>query len=144
MTDINKVKSISAKFRKAIKECKNSELPLSLSDFPVGSCSDASMLLGTYLKINGFGDFNFVKGKRGKGDALETHYWLQQENMIVDITADQYDGIDDEIIITSVDSEWHNSFDQEIIQEADYRMIDANDVRKHLNAVFKYIVQSKL
>ena len=141
MKDKSKIKVFSARFRKAIKQCDSSELPLSLADFPVESCADASMLLGTYFKDRGLGSFNLIKGKRGEGRSLQTHYWLEKDNIIVDITADQFDDISEEIIITSIDSNWYNSFDKEIRQEADYRMIDARDVRNHLSAVYDYILQ---
>lgn len=141
MKDESKIKELSVRFRKAILKCDNSELPCSLANFTVGSCADASMLLGTYFKDNGIDAFSFIKGKRGAGSTLETHYWLEKDNMIVDIAADQFEDISEEIIITSIDSNWYNSFDKEIRQEADYRMIDAVDVRNHLEAVYNYIVQ---
>jgi len=140
--DIEQIKKLSEKFRRAIERCERSELPLSLENFPIGSCSDASTLLGTYLKDNGFGDFHLVKGRRGEGAGLETHFWLEKENLIVDITADQFDGIKEDIIITSTDSEWHNSFTKIILREADYRQIVAMDVRRNLDAVYDFILSN--
>ena len=142
--DIHKIRKLSEKFIRAIRKCDSSELPLSLADFPVESCSDASMLLGSYFKDNGLGDFDFVKGRRGQGVKLETHYWLQRNTLIVDITAFQFEGIDDEMLITNTDSEFHNSFEQKIIQQADYRLIEAPDVERHLHAVYEYIYQHGL
>ncbi len=144
VSDRNKIKTLSEKFRQAILRCDRSELPYSFDNFPANSCSEASRLLGTYLKDNGFGDFNFVKGKRGHGDTLETHYWLQKDNVIVDITANQFNGIDAVVLITNMDSALHNSFDQEIIEQADYRLIEAIDIRNHLGAVYDYILQQEI
>jgi hypothetical protein len=141
MKEENKIKELSVRFREAILKCDSLELPSSLADFPSCSCADASILLGTYLIDNGINPFSLIKGKRGKGSAFETHYWLEKDNMIVDITADQFDDISDEIIITSIDSNWHNSFEKEIIREADYRIIGARDIRNHLSAVYDYILQ---
>lgn len=113
---------------------------MSLENFPTGSCCDASTLLGTYLKDNGLGDFYFVKGSRGEEAELETHYWLEKEDIIVDITADQFAGINEEVIVTSTDSKWHKSFTKTILRKAHHREIEAVDVRDHLDAVYDFIL----
>ncbi len=141
MSDENKIKELAVRFRETILKCDTLELPLSLADFPTGSCADASMLLGTYFKDNSINGFILIKGKRGEGSSLETHHWLEKDDMVVDITADQFEDINEEIIITNINSNWHDTFDKEILQEADYRMIDARDVKEHLEAVYDYILQ---
>ncbi len=144
VSNIDKIKVLSKRFRQAILNCDRSELHYSFNDFPVGSCSEASRLLATFLKDNGFGDFNFVKGKRGQGEALETHYWLEKDNVIVDITANQFEGIDDDVFITNIDSALHRSFDQEIMGLADYRLIEAIDVRDLHHNNYVYILEQGL
>ncbi|MFA5846272.1 MAG: hypothetical protein WC855_05170 [Thermodesulfovibrionales bacterium] len=99
------------------------------------------MLLGTYFKDNGIDGFILIKGKRGEGSSLETHYWLEKDDMLIDITADQFEGINEAIVITDTNSSWHGTFAKEIRQEADYRMIAASDVRKHLEAVYDYVLE---
>jgi len=141
MRNEDRIRELAARFRETILKCNKSELPLSLADFPTGSCADASMLLGTYFKDNGIDGFILIKGKRGEGSSLETHYWLEKDDMLIDITADQFEGINEAIVITDTNSSWHGTFAKEIRQEADYRMIAASDVRKHLEAVYDYVLE---
>src|SRR3990170_199099 len=140
MTDEDRIGELAVRFREAILKCDMSELPLSLADFPTGSCADASMLLGTYFKNNGINGFFLIKGKRGEDSSLETHYWLEKGDMLVDITAVQFEDINEEIVITDTNSIWYGAFDKEILQEANYRMIAAKDVREHLEAVYYYVL----
>ncbi|MBN1800432.1 MAG: hypothetical protein JW891_02945 [Candidatus Lokiarchaeota archaeon] len=141
MEEKNIIKELARKFRKAILECDSSELPLSLANFPSESCADASTLLGSYLNDNNILQFDLIKGIRGEGSSFETHYWLEKDNLILDITADQFDEMDEEIILTEVDSNWHKSFKKEKRQYADHRIIGAKDVRDHLSAVYDYILE---
>lgn len=135
------IRELAIRFREAILKCDRTELPLSLADFPAGSCSDASILLGTYFKDNGINGFILIRGERGEGSSLETHYWLEKGDMLVDITADQFEDMDEEIVITKTNSEWHRTFDKSVVHEADYRVIAAGDVRAHLEAVYDYILE---
>ena len=136
----DRIRELAIRFREAILKCDRTKLPLSLADFPTNSCSDASILLGTYFKDNGVNGFILIKGKRGEGGSLETHYWLEKGDMLVDITADQFKDINEEIVITKTDSRWYGTFDKSILQDADYRMIAARDVRAHLEAVYDYVL----
>jgi hypothetical protein len=142
MTDEDIIRELAIRFREAILKCYRTELPLSLADFPTGSCADASILLGTYFKDNGITGFILIKGKRGEGSSLETHYWLEKGHTLVDITPDQFEDINEEIVITETDSRWYGTFDKSILQEADYRMIAARDVRAHLEAVYDYVLDA--
>lgn len=142
MNDEARIRELATQFREAIQKCDREELPLSLADYPIGSCADASMLLGTYFKDNGIGGFMLIKGKRGAGDSLETHYWLEKGNMLIDITADQFQDMNKKIVITEVSSIWHGTFERFVLQEADHRMISASDVRKHLAAVYDYVLEA--
>jgi len=141
MCEEHRIRELAERFRKAILKCDRNELPLSLADFPTGSCADASILLGTYLKDNGIDGFVLIKGRRGEDSLLETHYWLEKGNMLVDITADQFEGVNDHIIITRTDSTWYSVFEKLVKHEADYHVIAAKDVRKHLEAVYDYILE---
>lgn len=76
-------------------------------DFPRGSCGDASILLGEYLHQTGHGDWEYVTGERLSD--FYTHAWLEQDGLILDITADQFDGVDEPVIITHA-PRWHRQF----------------------------------
>jgi len=57
------------------------------SDFPNGCCGNISMLIGLYLEEHGCGVYNYVCGELENG---ATHAWLEREELIVDITLDQF------------------------------------------------------
>lgn len=56
-------------------------------DFPNGSCSDASEILGCLLEEKGFGPYQLVSGTDRIG---RTHAWIQSDDYRIDITADQF------------------------------------------------------
>jgi hypothetical protein len=63
MTDEDRIRELAVRFREAILKCDRTELPLSLAEFPIGSCADASILLGTYFKDNGINEAKAVRSK---------------------------------------------------------------------------------
>jgi hypothetical protein len=87
---------MSLQFRKALIKYGIKRLPISFHEFPMGSCGDASLLLGKYLDEMGLGQFDYVCGELGR----QSHAWLEKDGIIVDITADQFDGVVEEIIVT--------------------------------------------
>ena len=76
------------------------------------------MLLGFYQKQRGAGAWDYVGGMRGEGDGRHSHAWIKQGDIIIDITADQFDEIEAPVIVPNA-SAWHDSFDTEILHEAD-------------------------
>ena len=58
--------------------------------FPGGLCTEASLLLATYLRENGYGDFWLVDGKKtilNEGKKHDTgHSWLVKGEVFIDIT----------------------------------------------------------
>ena len=65
-------------------------------------------MLGTYLEELGYGQFFYQLGFYGtvEREPHGTHVWIAQNDLVVDITADQFPDIDDEIIVTK-SSPWH-------------------------------------
>ena len=116
---INKITALASEFRKAIEICNKNYLPITLRSFPKGSCGDAVLLLAKYLEDNGFGKFNYVVGER----AGKSHAWLQNKDLIVDITADQFNDNKFSIIVT-IDNSWHSSFNGESLHVADFNIYD--------------------
>lgn len=125
-----RIQALAASFRWAIEACKR-DLPMELREFPAGTCGDVTPLLGTFLQENGMGSFNYVLGERQKQGCPEydtiTHAWLEQNGLIVDITADQFPEISEPIIVT-FESSWHATFQQKIEHSADYRIYDPGTV----------------
>jgi hypothetical protein len=61
-----------------------------LNSFPRRACGISSEFLGKYLIDLGFTNVKRVSGTRGS----KTHAWLSVDNLIVDITSDQFtDGL---------------------------------------------------
>jgi hypothetical protein len=97
----------SMKFRTAIINCDPNILPVNLRNFPAGACGDASLLLGEYLKLKGFSPLEYVVGFRGE----QSHAWLELGGILIDITADQFESIEEAVIVTN-DKSWYKQFKQ--------------------------------
>lgn len=84
------LKRESSLIRTVIDEQKSSDLPLIPEYFPVGSCKLASFLLAYHFNLT-FKKF-MVRGVSGKLkiDNSVSHFWLEIDEFIIDITADQF------------------------------------------------------
>lgn len=131
----------ASRFRKALEACDKRSLPITLQGFPRGSCGDAAVLLGTFLQENGFGIFDYVLGERGRqsNNTWHSHAWVRQKQLIVDITADQFDDVDEAVIVTN-SSIWHRRFRQKVLHPADYRIYDPY-TKATLGNVYRQILQ---
>ncbi len=98
-------------FRNAIERTDKRKLFLTLQNFPHGSCGDAVLLLGHYLKNNDFGKIDYMLGERETetNDGFRSHAWLQRESLVIDITADQFEDFKEPVFVQS-DSQWHEEF----------------------------------
>ena len=94
-SDKDLVQVLSIEFRRAIVEAhKNHKfIGTNLEDFPSGCCFLASVLLAGFLsnyKI--YTKISIANSPNNrKYDQRQTHAWLEYENLIIDITADQFD-----------------------------------------------------
>lgn len=140
-TDREELARHARAFRTAIERCDRSTLTARLANFPLGSCGDAVPLLGTYLIEIGHSPFDYLLGhigSEGTGN-WPSHAWLQRGNLVVDITADQFPGISDSVIVKE-HSEWHKSLNGEIQHKADYRVYGYPAV-DYLGKAYHQIVQ---
>jgi len=103
-------------FRNALERCHKSLNVDGFKDFPNNSCGLTSSFLGTFFKDQGFGVFEYFIADVPGG----THAWLQKNDIVIDITADQFDHITDRVIVSN-SSIWHQSLDAESQGEADFR-----------------------
>lgn len=119
---------------------------LSVSQFPSGCCDDASTLLSLYLQERGVDYFENYHGETPTGGS---HVWLQFEDLIIDITRDQFSDASSEIniLIMSKADEWHRQLvnienrglvTQEALKSLDmqlyFAMLDAqNKLSSYLN-----------
>ncbi|EOI5773544.1 hypothetical protein ACTZFC_15205 [Cronobacter sakazakii] len=92
---ITEIKDEAVKFRKLIEICDKKNTSLVIDCFPVRSCKLSSMLL-SYHFLNLWPELVItgVSAATGKDDDI-THYWLEINDIVVDITGDQYNLIND-------------------------------------------------
>ncbi|MGO7035420.1 hypothetical protein [Rhizobium ruizarguesonis] len=109
---MEELKALATDFRTRLEEYRNDH-GLTLQSFPEGACGDASILLAHHLTQYGFGPFRYMCGRRD--DA--THAWLTDGELIIDITADQFDDFDLPVFVSSTSS-WHDASDGRDMHEA--------------------------
>lgn len=101
---MDQLRTLATQFRVAITECPDLGL-VSLERFPLGACGDTSVLLGQYLYDSGLGVWMYVSAWENGS----THAWIEKNGVRVDVTADQFDGVDQPVIIASGGG-WHDRF----------------------------------
>ena len=89
--DLEKLKKTCEQFRKLFDEHHQKMPEKYLKErFPRGCCCEVSNTLGLYLKVNGFGVWNSIYAKGKLNGNEETHVWLQKDDIICDLTLDQF------------------------------------------------------
>lgn len=141
--DRDELKRLAAAFRVAIERCDRRVLGVAFEYFPRGACGDASLILAEHLRRHGAGDVRYASGVRWRGEDRRSHAWLRVDGYIVDITADQFEEIDDPVIVTT-DPAWHATFleDEHKPSTGDYRTWD--DRTAHEMAGLFAIVQREI
>jgi hypothetical protein len=92
-----------------------------LRHFPRGACGDISLLLGTFLTLQGFGQFRYLCGHLTEGTKFESHAWILGHGLIVDITADQF-GDEMPSVFVGASTEWYERWkDVSDLGAADFR-----------------------
>lgn len=97
------VRAAAVRFRAALEQGGLSHV--TFKRFPVGSCGDASELLGEYLSDCGLGEWTYRFGMRGAA----SHGWIEQDGVIVDVTGDQF-GDGQPAVVVARASAWHDGF----------------------------------
>lgn len=115
------IAELALAFRAALENADRTRLPITLQAFPNGACGDAALLLAKFLEEHGHGQFDYMLGRRGEG----SHAWLQRDSFIVDITADQFDEVEEPVIVCD-GSPWHSTFAGEAEHLADFTLYDLN------------------
>ncbi len=136
---LERLRELATRFRAALLACDRNSLSITLRNFPNGACGDASYLLAKYLKQKGCGQFDYVLGERRKDQ--HSHAWLEQDGIIVDITANQFDNQVKEVLVTS-DRSWHQQFEENGRHVADFERFDKHtllDLGASYNQVLKQI-----
>lgn len=111
LTELTELTAIAARVRQALEYSPRDELPDQWSAFPRGTCGDTSLVLCAFLADAGFDGFELICGERGSQEdgTYSSHAWLQRDQLVVDITADQFmDGPGP--VVVAEGSEWHRGF----------------------------------
>jgi len=107
-------------YRSAIERCHPRYLPVTLHDFPRGACGDAALLLAKHLDQLGFGTFQYMLGERNG----HSHAWLERDDLIIDITGDQFEDGPEAVFVSNKGSAWHDGFAGEAQHIADFEIFD--------------------
>ena len=110
------------KFR-AVMDERHALLGDYFQNFPRGCCGDASELLAAYLKDQGLGNFSYVSGWcRQLDDTGFSHAWLEKDDLILDVTVDQFEAGKERPLVTT-DQTWHAQFSdrRNRREDADFR-----------------------
>ncbi|WP_272572341.1 hypothetical protein [Providencia sp. PROV258] len=95
MKTINELRKETSKFRELLNNCDKSNTKLVIDCFPIMSCKLSSMLLAYhFLKKWPNLELKGVSAATGKEEEI-SHYWLEIDDIVIDITGDQYNMIDD-------------------------------------------------
>ncbi|MEK4006482.1 hypothetical protein [Paenibacillus sp. FSL H3-0333] len=97
------LKRVATVFRETMESIHWSEFPESCQlnhSFPGGACGDTSMLLGKHFLEKYKIDCTYICGScLIEGREQWTHAWLEYDGYKIDITADQFDEVDDKVIV---------------------------------------------
>ncbi|EOV9069325.1 hypothetical protein [Morganella morganii] len=95
MLTLNKIKNEATMFRERIEKCDKNQTPLVIDCFPIMSCKLSSMLLAYhFLTLWPESEITGISAATGRRQQI-THYWLEINNIVIDITGDQYNLIPD-------------------------------------------------
>ena len=104
---IEYITQLAKAFRKAFDDYDLSHSPGFLPNFPSGCCSWASLFIGHYLKSEfSLSPKRIISARHTNGGQ---HEWLMLNDVIIDITADQFDDAPSPVIVET-SSEWHARF----------------------------------
>lgn len=140
---LQRITDIAKALRETILLTPRAKRPIGLLEFPLGSCGDTVLLLGTFLSQAGFGEFSYVSAGREdiEKKAWETHAWIEQDSLIIDITADQFPEKKNDAVIVTKESSWHDSFSNRRVRIANLDAFEGPSMRK-LREYYKSIKQT--
>ena len=102
------IREHAKRFRLCLEELE-SELGHPFLTFPAGSCGDSSKLLGQWLTEHGARRLMYIVGERSG----KSHVWLETNEIVIDITADQYDDGPGPVYVGK-DRSFHEQFQDEV------------------------------
>lgn len=104
----SQIEDVCRKFRNTIEELRLVGIPHFSSlqlGFPEGTCGDTSLLLGRFFLEQFDVDCFYILGDHYEGQdenfKHSTHAWLEYKDFKIDITADQFENINDRILVVT-------------------------------------------
>ena len=129
--DIQQITQIASKFRMAILLLPRSAFPwnssMGCSQFPSGCCGDTSQTLATYIFSETGMICSYVNGRNGGiAGELGSHAWLEFDDFVIDITADQFNnrGYDLPEIYVGKRTDWYDSYKIDIKSDGRHTSLD--------------------
>ncbi|MBT2541649.1 hypothetical protein J7E99_13260 [Streptomyces sp. ISL-44] len=86
-----------------------------LVSFPSGTCGLISEFVCQYLRDRGLGSWEYVPGERhspSTGEWQGTHGWARQGQVVIDLTADQFDGEGRPPVWAGESDDWYRSWEE--------------------------------
>jgi hypothetical protein len=106
--DMLLIKEIASQLRRAMEFADFSDCPSNLAGFPSQCCDHAGSLLMILFRECGIEGFEMLRGQHPNCGRDQWHVWIQRGNVVVDITADQFGGQHQSVIVG--ESLWHAEF----------------------------------
>ena len=127
------IEEFVSEFRRKLEIVVKSVSHIEFNSFPRGSCFASSVLLNSYLIKNGYGRFNIVSAKKNN----HSHAWLSNNEVFIDITADQFKDQIEKVIVVKKDlTYWHATFDlkeERAIDMYDFFNFNLMEIEKMIN-----------
>lgn len=97
----DKLVTLASGFRKAAWTYSNTINKSNnvICGFPGGCCDSASRLLAAYLEDCGYKGATYVEGEKLSKGKLKSHVWISYKGWNIDITADQFYGVEEAVIV---------------------------------------------
>ncbi|MGF1689690.1 hypothetical protein [Photobacterium kagoshimensis] len=112
---MDNLEQLATEFRDAIDRLIASDTSISTygfkARFPHGQCLNSSQMLATYLKDKGIEDVSVISGTIGN---MGSHAWVTVKDVIVDITADQFEDYIYPKVFVAAESNLHSSYSSEL------------------------------
>lgn len=133
MPTITEIEEEATKFRGLLERCDKKNTKLVIECFPIMSCKLSSMLLAYhFLLLWPNMEIKGISGATGKNKNI-THYWLEINDVAIDITGDQYNIISEE------------ELNKEIIMNRPFGVVHVyNKASSYLYDLFKIIESEPL
>ncbi|UQS91900.1 hypothetical protein M5C90_11965 [Pseudomonas chlororaphis subsp. piscium] len=105
MPELNEIVAEAEKIRLALELCDKEKTPLVTADFPIMNCKLSSLIFTYHIlkkwpTITVYGVYGVTTDHYGN-DTI-SHYWLELQEIAIDITADQYNIIEDKNLNTEI------------------------------------------